>query len=1280
MCRVLFIYKNEQWLFIKLTILSFITMYKSLLLFITLILFNLSDIQSQSRFQKIYIASADDYGNAMCKSNDGGYLIAGSTASYGNGTEILFMKLDSIGNIIWTKTLGGTGNDQIVRIRQTSDGGYIASGNTSSYGSNMDIIIVKITSTGALEWVRTLDCGLWENGIDIGQTSDGGYIVGCGGGLTASDQKLAIAKLTSTGAVTWFKRFNWSTATGTGIKQTSDGGYIASGGNSTDICLVKFDGSGNIQWTKSYAGSGNEVSYEVVITSDGGYLISGDTWSYGVGNQNIWLIKTNSTGTILWNKTYGQSGKMIRNGGTYINQDGSYIISGVEYTTGTTDNCFLFKVSTTGNLVWVRSYGGSGLDMISKVVQSNDKGFAAIGYSNSFGVGNHDLYFIKTDSNGFSNLNNCNISSPTWGTTTPSISPGSPTLTPTNMTTWGSPSATIVNRTFVVKVLCDKPVARFSSNLKKICQGKTVNFYDSSLNNPNSWLWTFTGGVPSTSSAQNPANIKYNLPGTYDVRLLATNSNGTDTDIVYGYIKVFPNPDAQFSINDSIQCLSGNKFIFTNTSTITSGKYDNYWKFGNGDASRLRNPTYSYTNFNTYTVKLILISDSGCTDSIAKKVYIYPAIKADFTINDSIQCVKNNNFSFTNKTIVTPGTFVSNWIFGDGNTSKSINSNHQYLNPGSFTVKLLSVSDFGCRDSISKMVFIDPSPKALFSLNDSDQCLKGNKFIFTNLSSIPSGKYKTFWDFGDGDTSTKLSPTHIYLSGGHFIVKLKLISDKFCTDSILKNIFVIANSAKPIITTNGPVCAGDTLMISSDSLYGSTYQWFGPNGFNSTKKDILIKNSTLKDSGIFRVVRIRNGCPGDTAFITVIVKPVIDTSVLKIGNNSPLCEGDTLKLKSKNIPGLIYNWTGSNVFMSGIFNPIRSNIKVLDSGSYFLITDLNGCKSKALKTRVIVKPTPIVSPFNNGPLCVGDTLKLSSNTISGGFYMWTSANGFFSTLQNPFKYPVSLFDSGNYNLVIDLNGCKSITRFTHLSVYTKPDSPVVNGNFILCEGEDLKFITSNIVGGIFNWTGPAGFTSKTQNPKITKVSVKQTGLYQVKVTVNNCTSAAGRIVVQVNPAPMIILGNDSAICEGELIILDAGNYTSYLWQDSSKGRHYTVTMPGKYWVNVSNLFGCSKTDSINIKRNCPSTIFIPNVFTPNNDGINDSFTVTGENILEFEILIYNRWGEEMFRSNDIMKSWDGMYLGAKCSEGVYYWMVNYGSYYNSSYKRRTLVGTLTLLR
>jgi len=400
------------------------------------------------------------------QTSDGGYIISGW--SFGaEDFDALIVKLDSSGNISWSKTIGGANNDYINSIQQTSDGGYIIGGYTNSFGAgNDDALIAKLDSSGNISWSKTIGGTNNDSIYSIQRTSDGGYIVGgeIGGEINdfgAVNTDALIVKLDSSENISWAKKiggknyeFIYS------IQQTSDGGYIIGGitasfgAGNFDGLIVKLDSSGNISWAKTIGGTNTDSISYIQQTLEGGYIVGGVTESFGAGKFDALIVKLDSSGNISWAKTIGgTNGDAISS--IQQTSDGGYIIGGNTASFGAGyDDVFIFKLDSSGNISWAKTIGGKNYEYIASIQQISDGGYIVGGYTNSFGAGYNDALIVKLDSSG--NCSNCSFIqsvNPTVTLVSPTVN--SPSLTTTSTTpTVTSISPTVTSPNLIVNTYC----------------------------------------------------------------------------------------------------------------------------------------------------------------------------------------------------------------------------------------------------------------------------------------------------------------------------------------------------------------------------------------------------------------------------------------------------------------------------------------------------------------------------------------------------------------------------------------------------------------------------------------------------------------------------------------------------------------------------------------------------------------------------------------------------------------------------------------------------------
>jgi predicted secreted protein len=364
-----------------------------------------------SGWTKVYGGAGSDVpdGNIV-QTSDGGYAISGGTSSFGaGGFDSWLIKTDAFGNMEWQKAYGGALDDRANDMCKTADGGFALAGYTNSFGAgNSDFWLIKVNATGDVQWNQTYGGTGQDQAFSVFQTKDGGYaIAGNTNSSGAGGLDFWLVKTNSTGDMQWNKTYGGAgTDFGYCIIQAIDGGYAmvgytnSSGAGGQDDWLVKTDASGNMQWNKTYGGTAGEQAFTVVQTTDGGYVITGLTSSFGAGGFDAWLFKTDASGNMQWNKTYGGTGTEY---GIHASQtvDGGYVISCITTSFGAGGrDAWLIKTDASGNALWNRTYGGKNIDYPWSMVQTNDGGYIIAAATDSFGfgtVGVPDMMLIKID-------------------------------------------------------------------------------------------------------------------------------------------------------------------------------------------------------------------------------------------------------------------------------------------------------------------------------------------------------------------------------------------------------------------------------------------------------------------------------------------------------------------------------------------------------------------------------------------------------------------------------------------------------------------------------------------------------------------------------------------------------------------------------------------------------------------------------------------------------------------------------------------------------------------
>ena len=307
---------------------------------------------AEPMWYKTFGGTAYDIGRSIIQSADGGFAIVGSTKSYGAGdNDVWLVKTDNNGNKLWDKTFGGTGYDNGYSIIQTADGGFVLLGTTAPSGTNNAAVwLIKTDINGNKLWDKTFGGVVYDQGYSLIQSADGGF---------------AIA------------------------------GYTTSYGVGGDVWLIKTDSNGNKLWDKTFGGAAMDKGNSIIQLKDGGFVITGSTESYGAGKSDVWLIKTDSNGNKLWDKTFGDTGFDFGNS-VIQSSDGGFVIAGLTVSA----DLWLIKTDSNGNKLWDKTFGGAYADEAYSILQSGDGGFVITGETNPPTFRGYDVWLIKTDNNG----------------------------------------------------------------------------------------------------------------------------------------------------------------------------------------------------------------------------------------------------------------------------------------------------------------------------------------------------------------------------------------------------------------------------------------------------------------------------------------------------------------------------------------------------------------------------------------------------------------------------------------------------------------------------------------------------------------------------------------------------------------------------------------------------------------------------------------------------------------------------------------------------------------
>ena len=810
--------------------------------------------------------------------------------------------------------------------------------------------------------------------------------------------------------------------------------------------------------------------------------------------------------------------------------------------------------------------------------------------------------------------------------------------------------------------------------------------------------------IPS-STLQTPPAISYNTPGIYEINLTVDEGLITQTNMCK-QIVVVPSPIVNLGNDTSILC--GNQL------TLNAGNPGMTYLWSTGATTQQIN----VSSAGTYWVKVT--NGGGCVGIDSINVHFINPV-ANFSCPDTI-CV---NTSFTIQNLTTCGSTYY-WNFCSGNLS----TNPIGTNIGNLGTLSMPVYSAIVKDGSNYFVFITNHSSGTLTRLSFGNSLN-NVPVATNLGSLGmlsmyiegiqikkdslTGNWyglicggQNFYiirlNFGNSlmniPTATNLGNIGSLLNYPHSIYTFLENGNWYSLvgnqngNNIIRLSFGNSLSNTPTAVNLGNVGSLNYVIGLYPIQANGLWYLFVVNRLSNSISRLDFGNSLLnipagvnlgtinntmnypRSITIFRDCNqifgfVVNETTNDIVRLTFpagITSTPIGTSLGNIANFSfphNISElyrvGDSvynyvLNVTNSTISKLCYtSCTNASIPSSTLFTPPA--ISYNTPGIYNINLTVNeGLPSQTnFCKQIVVIAKPIVNLGNDTTLCAGGTVILKAGN-PGSTYLWnTGATTQQITVANTGTYWVKVLNSGGCIATDTIN-----ISFYNLNVNLGNDTSI-------CIGDSIK-LNAGIGGSIYQWS--TGATTQT-------ITVGNAGTYWVNVVNGNCNSS-DTIHLAVYQKPTVYLGNDTIMCPGDLIVLNAGSgFMNYLWSTGSTQSILNVNNPGTYTVTVSN-GGCKASDQITIEE-CNSEIWIPNVFTPNGDGYNDTFYPVYTNIDKLTMYVYNRWGNQIFEGSGKAAVWDGTYMGKKCPDGVYYYLIDYEKKGGSNIGKKQLHGSVTLL-
>ena len=676
--------------------------------------------------------------------------------------------------------------------------------------------------------------------------------------------------------------------------------------------------------------------------------------------------------------------------------------------------------------------------------------------------------------------------------------------------------------------------------------------------------WYFSADS-STVSDSVSLSKKFNRHGLFTALLRLTSNNGCK-DSLSKTFRIAPSPNAFFTVNDSSQCF-GNVFIFPNMSSIDTGTMTFRWRVGNTLLGQNQSFSYHPYSYGNYQVKLNLVSDLGCTDSSSRNIVALPVPASNFTINKPLQCLKNNQFIINNNTNPAQNNDSTRyyWSFGAGLTSNLKNPQVQYPIHGTYQMQLVAESSKGCTDTSYRFITIYPSPVTQFSINDSDQCLVGNRFEITNTSTIASGVLNYNWHISNGFNSTSRNVAPSFNSPGTYVVKLVSESNNSCIDSAVKLIYVRPMPVSKIHATANSLCAGSNNFTFTDSSSinngAMAYTSWEINGANISSSSVFMH--TFATPGMNNV-KLTNGsdygCMDDT-LVSILIHPS-PTSTIQLNNSQQCINNQSLEFISNSTlqSGMIiqHAWVfspGNNTMNGQRITPTFNLPGVYQV--QLITTSDKGCRD-TMETTFKLMAAPLASfTVNNPQQCQkGNEFSFTNNTPGHQTlsHQWqvasikdTSTHFIFSA-PAPDKYYIRLVE-------MNKDGC----RDTATRIIETVPSPISTGVFGQNTPPAYKTILYSVNGSntsTYYWNVTGG-TLASSNGKTAYIKWDAPIIGNVKVVETNnygCSSDTFSMGISVLATNI----TKAQISDAELTIYP--NPAHY---------HLTITLKNKKEFNVS---------------------------------------------------------------------------------------------------------------
>jgi len=847
------------------------------------------------------------------------------------------------------------------------------------------------------------------------------------------------------------------------------------------------------------------------------------------------------------------------------------------------------------------------------------------------------------------------------GATTYSWMPGTGLSSTTGASVTANPSTTTqytvvgvdangcINGDTTTVTVVNNPTVTVTSGT--ICANQTTATLTAS--GASTYVWSPGTGLSATTGSVVTAN-----PGTTTTYTI-TGTVGTCTAV--GTSTVTVNALPVVTVNSGTICIG------QQTATLTANGASTYsWNPGTGlsgtsGTSVTANPTVT-TN---YTITGT--DANGCINTATTSVLVNPL--PNVTVNNGFICAGSS------MTLNANGAMTYSWMPGTGlsaTTGASVNAN-----PSTTTqYTVVGVDANGCVNGDTTTVTVINNPTV--TVTSGTICLGQGTTTLT-----ASGATTYAWSPATGLSAT----TGSAVIASPNATTTYTITGTAGTCTAVGTTTVTVNPLPNITAgSNSPVCVNQTLNLTSSN--GINYGWMGPNSYTATAQNPSITGVTMSAAGIYTVTGIdANGCI-NTNTVSVIINPL----PVVTANGATVCETQNINLSCTPNGATSYSWSGPLGYVSFQQNPIITGATQGMAGSYVVtVTDPNGCVN-ANVAQVAINTLPVVTA-NSGTVCAGQTTA-TLNALGANSYNWSPTNGLSSStgasvVANPLSTTIYTVTG------TDINGCQNTGTLT-VFVNPVPSVSITPQNTSGCAPVCTTFSNTAGTSGNFSWNFGDGSTSQNANPYHCFIGQ---GSYSVSLTLidgNGCvnSSSASVTVYPVPDADFFSNPQPTTILEPSIQFYDASSgaiINTWNWTFGDYGSNSTSSEQnpihvygdtGSFVVQllVISDYGCRDSTIKIIRIDEDYSLYVPNAFSPNSDGVNEVFKAVGFGVKDFKMYIFDRWGNQVFFTDDLYKGWDGRFQSKGediVQEDVYVWKIEAKDIKG---KKHQLAGIVSLLK